>query len=116
MQAEQTQRQADERSQELALVRERQAAREAAAEQVSEKKNKNTAPALLQFLLVSVVFIGAQISNYSSLKRKNEVHAALTLREHINKRRRSVFARMKCMQLSRKSVWVSECWCRCWCW
>jgi hypothetical protein len=34
MQAEQTQRQADERARELALVRERQAARDAAAEQV----------------------------------------------------------------------------------
>jgi hypothetical protein len=54
MQAEQTQRQADERTQELALLRERQAAREAIAEQVSER-NKNTTPALLQCLLVSVV-------------------------------------------------------------
>ena len=77
MQAEQTQRQADERSQELALLRERQAAREAIAEQVSER-NKNTTPALLQCLLVSVVFNGAQFRNYSSLKRENKVHAVLT--------------------------------------
>jgi hypothetical protein len=49
MQAEQTQRQADERSQELALVRERQAAREAAAEQVSEKKTKILPPRCCSF-------------------------------------------------------------------
>jgi hypothetical protein len=96
MQAEQTQRQADERSQELALLRERQAAREAVAEQVS-KKNKNTTPALLQCLLVSVVVNGAQISNYSSLKHENKVHAVL---------------KQICVAVG---VWVCGCGCACAC-